>query len=291
VKLIKAQVVYYRSVRDSTEFEVEPSRTILVGPNEAGKTALLRALKQINPPPDVPKFQALRDYPRASYNDITTAKVDPAKLDVVIAKFALEKEDNAAIDPDFRDFVYVIGRRMDNSCWHLLEGAPKAPTYGELRNDLARLAAHMDGNVPAAVEGAALVKKPSETLAAGLAGWSEYTIIKDVAAAALQAWLSANIAYVSEADEKETQRYDKLQAASALVGRRTAALKLLLDRVPVFVLFSNYFRVRPIIHLEHLATRIESNLLDDVQYDYGNVCLLKLLGFSARELSDLGKAT
>lgn len=58
----------------------------------------------------------------------------------------------------------------------------------------------------------------------------------------------------------------------------------------MFVLFSNYFRVRPLIHLDHLATRVEQNLLDDAQYDYGNQCLLKLLGFTARELSDLGKA-
>ena len=31
-------------------------------------------------------------------------------------------------------------------------------------------------------------------------------------------------------------------------------------------------------------------MLDDEQYDYGNKCLLELLGFTARELSDLGKA-
>ncbi len=30
-------------------------------------------------------------------------------------------------------------------------------------------------------------------------------------------------------------------------------------------------------------------MLDDDQYDYGNACLMKLLGFSARELSDLGR--
>jgi hypothetical protein len=58
----------------------------------------------------------------------------------------------------------------------------------------------------------------------------------------------------------------------------------------VFVLFSDYFRVRPLIHLEHLAQRLESNLLDDEAYDYGNKCLLQLLGFTARELSNLGKA-
>jgi predicted ATPase len=41
--------------------------------------------------------------------------------------------------------------------------------------------------------------------------------------------------------------------------------------------------------LEHLAHRIETKVLDDAWYDYGNECLLRLLGFSARELSNLGK--
>jgi hypothetical protein len=58
----------------------------------------------------------------------------------------------------------------------------------------------------------------------------------------------------------------------------------------VFVLFNNYFRVKPLVHLGHLADRTEKQLLDDAQYDYGNGCLLKLLGFTARQLSDLGKA-
>ncbi len=48
--------------------------------------------------------------------------------------------------------------------------------------------------------------------------------------------------------------------------------------------------MRPLIHLEHLAQRLESGLLDDAYYDYGNECLLRLLGFTAQELSNLGRA-
>ncbi len=289
MKLVKAHVTDYRSVRDSEEFEVEPAKTILVGPNEAGKTALLRALQQINPPADVPKFDALRDYPRSSYNDITTKKVDPAKLDAVVATFALDEDDKAAVEAEFRDRLYVVARRMDNSCWHYFKDGPKIPTYGELKNDLARLAAHIDGNVPAPAEGVAPATKPSEVLAGVVAGWWDSTLINDKRATALANWLTTNIALVSEDNEKEAKRLASLQASCAIDGRRAAALKVMHDRLPVFVLFSNYFRVRPIIHLDHLATRIEQNSLDDVQYDYGNVCLLKLLGFTARELSDLGK--
>ena len=39
-----------------------------------------------------------------------------------------------------------------------------------------------------------------------------------------------------------------------------------------------------------MAQRLETGVLDDDNYDYGNECLLRLLGFTARELSDLGSA-
>ena len=58
----------------------------------------------------------------------------------------------------------------------------------------------------------------------------------------------------------------------------------------MFVYFNNYFRVRPNLHLRRFAERVERNLLDDDQYDYGNLCLLKLLGFDARQLANLGDA-
>ena len=41
MRLIKARVQGYRSVIDSGWFDVESGKTILVGPNEAGKTAIV----------------------------------------------------------------------------------------------------------------------------------------------------------------------------------------------------------------------------------------------------------
>ncbi|MBF4323633.1 hypothetical protein EAY22_25985, partial [Vibrio anguillarum] len=43
MRLVKARVQNYRSIIDTGEFEVEKLKTILVGPNEAGKTVLLQA--------------------------------------------------------------------------------------------------------------------------------------------------------------------------------------------------------------------------------------------------------
>jgi hypothetical protein len=79
MRLKKARVTKYRSVRVSWWFDIEFGKTILVGPNEAGKTVLLQAMQQLDAPTDIPGFDALRDYPRSEYNDVTTGKVGPKK--------------------------------------------------------------------------------------------------------------------------------------------------------------------------------------------------------------------
>ncbi len=50
MRLIKARVQGYRSIIDTGYFDVENDKTILFGPNEAGKTAILQALQKLNPP-------------------------------------------------------------------------------------------------------------------------------------------------------------------------------------------------------------------------------------------------
>ncbi len=291
MKLVKAQVKNYRSIIDSGPFDVERAKTILVGPNEAGKTALLRALQQINPPDDVPKFEALRDYPRANYNDIATGRIDPAKTDVVIGYFILDDYDLASVPPDFRNSIYIFGRRLDNSWWHRLEGGPRPRTFAEIKNELQRLSSHMDQNAAPATENASANKAPSAGLAALVSAWTDDSVISGDVASSLNGWLTKNLSHVSKKDEKEVARFEMLQAACGIEQRRNAILETLHERLPVFVFFTNYFRVHPIIHLDHLATRIEKGLLDDDQYDLGNECLLKLLGFTPRNLSDLGKVS
>ena len=57
------------------------------------------------------------------------------------------------------------------------------------------------------------------------------------------------------------------------------------------IYFSNYTRVHPSIHLSNLADQLDAGTIDQTDsYNFGNACLLKLLDFSARELSNLGRA-
>ncbi len=105
----------------------------------------------------------------------------------------------------------------------------------------------------------------------------------------LKAAIERVLPFVDETNETEEKRYDDLIGAINSSDHRSTTLWNLSQRLPMFIRFRDFIRVKPLIHLEHLATRIERNLIDDEYYDYGNRCLLKLLGFSARELANLGK--
>jgi len=203
----------------------------------------------------------------------------------------LEPSDAALLSAEFHKCTYQVGRRLNNEAWHNLEGGPAVPNYAQLKKDLVRLCAHVETRIPPPTEGAARPALPSEQLNKLTAGWNENAIITSENAASLQTWLEKILPLIDESNKAEESRYDLLMSSTRIPKEREKALEILWKRLPVFVLFSNYFRVRPLIHLEHLAYRIENNLLDDDSYDYGNKCLLQLLGFTARELSNLGKAT
>lgn len=291
MRLSAARVQKYRSIRDTGWFDVEDAKTILVGPNEAGKTAILQALQQINPPEGVRRFEELRDYPRSEYNDISTGEVSPANVTVASARFELDEDDKATIPEEFWDCKYAFHRKLDNKGAHALEGGPSTPTYGHLTKDLQRLVAHVDKRVPPPAEGTILGKSPGEKLEAITEKWKDSTTIEGDEAQALAGWLKEVYPHVEEDNEQEEKRYDRLLSATKVAERRSAVLDTLFKRLPLFVLFSNYFRVKPRLHLEHLAQRTEQNVLDDESYDYGNLCLLKLLGFTPRELADLGRVS
>jgi hypothetical protein len=120
--------------------------------------------------------------------------------------------------------------------------------------------------------------------------WNEATPLDAKSADALDAWLASIAALIPEDRPEERALLDDIKKVISRVGQRQKLTDVLSSQIPIFVLFNNYFRVKPLVHLGHLADRTEKQLLDDAQYDYGNNCLLKLLGFTARQLSDLGKA-
>ena len=160
----------------------------------------------------------------------------------------------------------------------------------EIRKDLQRLAIHVDKR--AAEDRVADEPLPSAELDDIISSWKVATTkIDRERGPELQRWLDSVIEFVDENDTAEDARHTRLLEHTRIPEQRNEALAKLNSRLPVLVYFNNYFRVRPNLHLRHLADRVKQNLLDDDHYDYGNLCLLKLLGFTARELADLGDAS
>jgi hypothetical protein len=98
MKLKKARVQNYWSVHDSGWFDIEGDKTVIVGPNEAGKTAVLRALQTVNLPPGrALELDPLRDYPRSRYREIDEGLVELSDAIVATAVFALEDHDRVVL--------------------------------------------------------------------------------------------------------------------------------------------------------------------------------------------------
>lgn len=103
MKLTKVHIENFQSIRDSTEFEVGDV-TCLVGKNESGKTALLKALYRLNPVNQSDaSSDATDDYPRRDVveysRDVERERRKPAR--VVRATFELDPSDVQSIKDQF----------------------------------------------------------------------------------------------------------------------------------------------------------------------------------------------
>lgn len=289
MKLKSARIQNYRSIKDTGVIEFERDKTILVGPNEAGKSAILQALQQLKPPKGVRSLDALRDYPRSLYNDITKGKVDPATTPVVTAVFTLEDEDRDALPESLQDKIteYRLTRNLDNRAVHTTDLEKTGTSLAEIQKDLDKIAAHVDSNLSKQEE--VETTKTADELAKLVQGINPKFWLTEENRGKVRAWLKKLINEIT--DPAFEEKYDDVMAKLDYVDEVNAALKTLHERTPVFVLSNNYFRVRPRIHLAHLHERQANKTLDDDKYDYGNLCLLKLLGFTAQELANAGTVT
>lgn len=95
MKLTKVRVQNYRSVEDSGEFDIG-DLTCLVGKNEAGKTALLSAMRGLKPSQDF-EFDETIDYPRRFATKFDERHPD-GTAEVIRTWWSLNEGDKAAVE-------------------------------------------------------------------------------------------------------------------------------------------------------------------------------------------------
>ncbi|SBN44548.1 ATP-dependent OLD family endonuclease [Propionibacterium freudenreichii] len=281
MRVESATVSNFRCVIDSGQFDVEPDKTILVGINEAGKTALLKALQHASPTDDTATIDWLFDAPASMVDDIRRKNLDPATLAVARVVMRPEPKDLTGLSlPEGSDDVRLIMTAwMNGKRTYTVTGIPSAPTVGDAEKAILRLTGAMNKQSDEEAKQAAkamLDWKDAQASDAAISG---------EVAAKLKTHLDAALPLFAEGSAAETHwdaLSDTLKSALTLdkIGKHLAG------RMPPFVYYSSYFAVRPRIHLNRLAEREASGEID-LEYDFGNLQLLKFLGFTAKELSDM----
>lgn len=101
MKIKKVQVYVFQNIVDSSQVDIEPDVTCLVGKNESGKTAFLKAIYRLNPAyQHDSKFLPRDDYPRWRWRqDEKRGLVNSAKP--VSAMFEISDEDVAVVESHF----------------------------------------------------------------------------------------------------------------------------------------------------------------------------------------------
>lgn len=133
MKLIKARIQNYRSIEDSEEFEIG-DLTCLVGKNEAGKTALISALRALRPS----KSQSFEidetiDYPRR-FSTRFDERHPSGSAEVVRTWWQLDGADMAAVEERFGPEIlkadifqvhYGFRYENDSRMWEIAVDAEK----------------------------------------------------------------------------------------------------------------------------------------------------------------------
>jgi predicted ATPase len=107
MKLTQVRITHFKSIADSGDVPIDSSITVLVGQNEAGKTAFLQALEKGCPVRKV-QFNVTEDYPRRHLNDYL--RRHDAKPDQVLQlTYELSDDELKAIEQEYGPEV-VKGR-------------------------------------------------------------------------------------------------------------------------------------------------------------------------------------
>ncbi len=258
MKLVKAHVKEFRSVNDSTEFEINDI-TCLVGKNESGKTAILRALYKLNPIiEEHGYFDVTDDYPRRGVSDYEEAveegEREPAV--VVTATYELENEDISAVEGIYGNECFTSG----NPIISLSKSYNNKRIFGGLQLNQEKALQYL---IKSADLGATVSEK---ALAAG--SISEiYTIIEE-----------------AEQTDAAKSLLSKIKPIKENGLRYVVYNDILRSRVPRFLYFDDYYQMKGQDNVEVLQKRLAENRL--IESDHPLLGLLSLAKLNLNELSD-----
>lgn len=261
MKLTKVHITNFQSIHDSTEFDIADV-TCLVGKNEAGKTALLKALYRLNPLIESEgTFDAVEDYPRRAVSDyeddVSAGRATPAH--VVQATYALEGDDISAVES-------VYGPNClgdDQPAIKLCKGYSNETTFTALNVDSTAAIAHL-------IETAELSQQLVTQLLASASAKEKIDVL-----------------HGAEQTDAVRELTSKLDAISANEFGSLVYTEILRDRIPKFLYFDEYYQMKGHDNLDALKNRLDSNALEN--QDHPLVGLIDLAGLDLNQLIAPGR--
>ena len=276
MKLAKVRITEFQSIQDSTEFEIGDV-TCLVGKNEAGKTALLKALYRLNPIVESDgDFNVTDDYPSQNmYNykrDVETGRQEPAT--VVQATYTLEPADITAVEKFFgseclkdKKPTVTLQKGYSNE---LLFNDLNINTDAALKHLEAGLSAQDKEQLLQMVETEEMVNTLTDT---GLNTWN-----------AIEKWYQEMVNTLTDTEQTEVVQKPtpRLQNISEHDISHVIYTEILQKRIPKFLYFDEYYQLKGEDNLDAFKSRVDNNELEEPDYP-----LLGLIELAELDLDQL----
>ncbi len=258
MKLTKVRITNFQSIEDSNEFDVGDV-TCLVGKNESGKTALLKALHRLNPSDDSNLvFDDTNDYPRRMYG-VAEDINDPSGAQVVRATFCLDEDE-----------LNILQDTYGGKAFHK-DGVSLTLSKGYSNN----LTSEMSGvNADAVIQHLISDANLPKELLSKLSG--------KVDPAEILGLIEEDSSEHTDAIQSLSEQIEQIYESSVEKVIFRACLE---DRIPKFLYFDEYHQLRGEDNLASLSARVKQSAVKD--YDRPLLGLISLAGLDVESLINI----
>ncbi len=256
MKLVSIRVQNYKCIDDSEEFSIR-DLTCLAGKNESGKTALLQALRRLNPVEDSERqFNSLMEYPRRRLHEADGD--DPSARAVLTTNWELSEDDLAAVarlvgPSAITNPIVTISRGYENqTIWRI--NLDTTQTIPFLTSQIANL-----------------TEKAKER------------ILACSSLADLRSYLTSR----QKPTHGEARLLEYIEQHFPNDDPRRVVQSLLQGRLPRFLYFPTYGTLPGRVPVEHISEKVEyeADLAEGEEYF---LALLNLAGTDVKELQEAG---
>ncbi len=225
MRIKSVQVTNFKCVEDSGSFSLDENITCLVGKNESGKSAILKALYRLNPDVEGEENFDPKEYPRKKYDEFERLIQNAESERVLSVTFALTESELAQIDAD-----YIPNTLLTNEV---------TVNRGFTNRNTWSLNINQSGLVEHYVNSAAF-PGPEKNKYKGAATISA---------------LTKSLMDRSDRSEKETALLATLSKHFPSGSAEAAVIEILEKMMPRFLYFADYYRLEGRVALEELKRK------------------------------------